>query len=153
METQSKTIGDYTYQVTQLGARQGRRVLVTLFRAIGPAMADLAKAGKGGAEESLAAALGGLARSVTADDLDGLCEAFAASTKVLLPTQTVAGAGTLPQDLSPIFDTHFRGRYSSMIGWLAFAIQVNYSDFFDAAGEGLGGLLRRAPSESPSPKG
>jgi hypothetical protein len=149
METKTKTIGGHTYQVTQLGALKARRLQVVLLRALGPAMAALVKSD--GTEDGLAKGLAALAQSAREDDLDTLCDVFAGVTKVLIQTQTANGPGTLPMDLAPIFDQHFAGRTLAMDQWLAFSIQVSFSDFFDASAGGLAGLFRRAPSASTSP--
>ena len=52
--------------------------------------------------------------------------------------------------LADIFDVHFSGRTKEMLGWLAFAVEVQYGDFFG----GLRGAVGRAQalkgSQSPS---
>jgi len=37
-------------------------------------------------------------------------------------------------NLKDIFDAHFAGEYEELIGWLKFAIEVNFGSFFQKAG-------------------
>lgn len=117
LETKNKQIGANEYQVTQLGAIQGRKVLARLARVIGPAIAEV---GTGGVTAALAKAAEGL----TDADVDYFCETFAPMTHVRMPD------GKTPK-LSQIFDFHFAANYLELTKWLGFCLEVNFGSFFD----------------------
>ena len=95
----------------------------------------------------LAGAASALADAVDPDEFDRIVEQLAATTEVWGP-----GFGDAGAPLGRNFDEHFASRYVAMLKWLAFALKVNFADFFD--GKGLGGLvagLRSQGAASPSP--
>lgn len=128
IETQEKQIGDNVYVVEKFGAKQGRKLLLRLTRLLGPAFAALAD----GDDNALAGALRAFAATATEDDFEHLCEAFASKTKVKQTAHFASGPKDIETDLARVFDSHFAGNYSEMLGWLLFAIQTNYSDFLSA---------------------
>lgn len=99
LETRSKTINDTEYEVRQLDAITGRRVLTRLQRA---------------------------AKSMSDEDMDFLCDSFAPSTCVISTNEK--GQRVAPK-LSAIFGLHFAGKYDEMTEWLAFCIEVNFGSF------------------------
>ncbi len=111
LETKSKTIGDHDYRVTQLGATKGRKVLVRLLKACGPAF-SLAAEGRS------TEALGKLASDLDEETLDYLCETFAARTDMD------------EKPLAPVMELHFAGNYGEMVEWLGFCVQLNFESFF-----------------------
>jgi hypothetical protein len=149
IETVEKKIGDHTYRLTMLGTRQGQRVLLRLVKALGPAAAVLAVAGAEGLGNAISAAL----QSITETDLDYLIDTFAASTDLVLPTTTAAGAGSVKVALTGCYDSHFAQRYPESLAWLVWAVQVNFSSFFDGKGAAvLAGNLFPGLFKSESPK-
>jgi hypothetical protein len=90
-----------------------------------------------------------LAASLSLDEFDAIVASMSASTEIWGPNFGDAGA-PMPRH----FDDHFAGRYVAMLKWLAFALKVNFADFFDGKGSvaGLVAGLRSqgAPSASPS---
>ena len=128
-----KKIGGCEYKVTQLGAIKGRGAFLRLVRCIGPVFAELAgKSGKGAKDIDIGALFSRL--ELSEDDLTFFCDTFAEKTFVTLPD------GKMPR-LDKVFDEHFAGSYSYMVQWLAFAVKVNFADFFDG--------LSSAPASPP----
>jgi hypothetical protein len=78
-------------------------------------------------------------------------EWIAMLTKV---TMLVLPDGKEPM-LSPIFLKHFQGRVFAMYKWLAFALKVQYRDFFSGTDLGIGQIVQKAMamygSQSTSP--
>lgn len=143
MRTQeSKVIDGMTFTVQQLPAMRALRLLNRLGRFFTPALASLVGGGgKLGQADvgALAAAAGGLFDRLSEDELERL-------TKDLLETATVAIDGKDTGPVMPQFDLLFQGKMGAVLKLLAFALQVNYSDFSDA----LGGLAKLAPGASGS---
>lgn len=121
IKTESKTIEGTTYDVSQLDASTGSKMLVRLGKLIGPVLIELAK----GNEADLGAALANISDA----DLDIINDTFAKATVVHL------GGDQAPQ-LSRVFATHFAGNYGAMFEWLKFSVEVNYGNF-------LGGVLAK----------
>jgi hypothetical protein len=144
LRTEDETIDGHTYRVTMLPVSKGRRLLAELFKVAGPALGDLASAAagaKGVSEvkvESLAGALRQLADRLEPAFLDRLCEELAASTQLVLD----GGARAVP--LKQEMEFHFAGRYGAMFKWIAFALKVNYADFFGAWSGGVRALQQKA---------
>jgi hypothetical protein len=126
LKTSTKTIGGYTYRVTQLDAVRGRRALGRLGRVIGSAFEALQ--GKAD-EEGLTSALGKLLSGLSDADVDYFCDLFSACTSV---SGGSFGDGLEPQ-LESVFATHFAGRYGEMLQWLIFCLQANFGSFFGEA--------------------
>jgi hypothetical protein len=140
IQTKQKRINDHTYEVVQFGAKQANRVLVSLVKMLGGSLAELVSA-PGDVEARLSVAVGALQKSLSADDLEAMCEAFASRTTLVLTAQSAAGPQTIKTPLAGIFDEHFSGdNYPSLFQWLAFAIEFNYASFI-SGGKGLAGSL------------
>lgn len=171
-KTEETTIGANTYVVTQLGALQGRNVLLVLTRMIGPAVSGLIKGNTGerikvskGENDPLAlfdqwggniaGALEAWCAHASEKDFALVCDAFAERTKVRVPT-THSNAASVDVDLSKVFDSHFAGSYGEMLLWLAFCVRFNYASFLsEIASEVTGSLaklgIQRTASKSKSP--
>ena len=119
LRVESKRIGDSEYKVTQLDAIKGRRVLARLTRVAAPVLGKIS-ADKPTNIADILSALG----SSLEDDVDFFCDSLAPSTEV-----SETGSNKSPR-LSDVFALHFAGRYSEMLQWLQFAIEVNFADFF-----------------------
>lgn len=152
LETSRKEIGGVTYEVTQLPFAQARKVLVLLSKKVLPglslalagAVASTAKNGQAGLLDAgvsdIAAGVTRLVQDLDEADLIALEDAFGPCTKVHLPD------GKTPILTAPNRASHFKGgALFAYFGWLAFAIEVNYSDFFSAAAPLLGGARLEGP--------
>ena len=133
---QSKKIGNHTYEVTPLGAIEGRRVFAKLAQLMGGMVGMIAAGGKADMVKGFQA----FAESCTPDVMDFFCDTFSKVTQVHMPD------GKVPY-LKDIFDDHFADNYSAMVEWLAFCLEVNFASFLGGAG-GLAALLRRDPATS-----
>jgi hypothetical protein len=134
-KTEERVIGGLTYKVSQLGAIKGREAFLRLFKCLGPMAGTLANKG----EVDLATALQRL--EMTAGDLAYFCDLFAEKTFVVLEDKRA------PR-LDNVFDTYFAGKYLDMVQWLAFAVEVNFRDFWGAAKERAAAA---APPSEPMP--
>jgi len=128
-----KTIGEHRYQVTLLGAKAGRSMLVRLTKLLGPATASFIEGmlhAKGDLTASLAMGAGDAIREVTQRlsdaDLTAISDELSKLTIVVLDEQRSIS-------LDKIYDDHFAGRYGDLAAWLAFALEANFSSFFDGA--------------------
>lgn len=154
LEKESLTLGDFRYEVTQFGAKEGRRVLFRLTKMLGPAAAGLVKGSKKDDPWArLGTALTSVLESAKEEDFEYLCDALSRVTKVYKRLESSTGQ-EIALDLEKVFDSHFRGRFQDMLAWLAFAIKVNFADFFGGKdlGSGLLGALGLTNVQSESPK-
>ena len=111
--------------------------MVRLFKAVGPA-ASAAIDSKGGLDSSsLSTIIGNLAESLSEEDFDYLCQAFASGSAVQNGSKLV--------DLKEqgVFDLHFAGRYGELLQWLWFCIEANFGSFLGDLG------IERAASAPP----
>jgi len=142
-ESREKTIGGTCYRVLQLGAKDGRSMLVQLTKLLGPALANgLSGLGESKAtevESAMASALGNALHDL-ALRLDDR-EVAAILDKLALSTELVLGADHVPR-LDKVFDDHFAGKYDELLQWAAFALEVNFGSFFGGS-SGASGLLGR----------
>jgi len=152
----SEPIDGFTYEVTQLGAVEGRRMLVRISKIVLPTLGALIKDADFGrlsdlniADIDIDSAAKALVEAVDADSVDKIIESMSGITEIWGPGFGAAGA-----PMAHHFDDHFAGRYAAMLRWLAFALKVNFSDFFDGKGSvaKLAASLRspEVASESPS---
>lgn len=130
LESSTRRIGRYEYKVTQLQAIKGRRLLVKLLKALGPAAEALSVS----SQDNAGALIGKLTAGLDEALVDELCDTFAARSEFQLENGKW-------MDLAGQFDLHFAGQYGEMAKWLAFAVEVNYGSF-------LGELMKNAP-QSP----
>lgn len=138
LESKRTTIGEYQYEMTLLTAPVGRRLLVRLFKTLGPAVsAALAglpegkddKIGLGDlSTRAIGDAVGMLAETISEAELDNICEILAKVTEY----SPDGGNRWLPMSKGEGVDEHWAGRYLDMFKWIVFGLEVNYSDFLDA---------------------
>ena len=141
LESKTTDIGGVTYQVTQLPAMRGFKLLNRLGRTFGPTVADLL----GGATSLADLNVAFLAPSIR-ELFDRLTEAeLETLTKELLGQALVTLEGKT-KPLMPVFDIHFAGRYDDILKLLWFAVEANYGSFFGGLAEKLVAL--RAPPSS-----
>lgn len=138
LETKETIIDGRRYAVTQLPAFQALDLLEQLTTLAGPALGALAKNGVSGQVDfeagavRLFAGLGG-----------GKLKAI---TLALLSTTTVDIGDRSPKMLD-VFDLEYAGKLSVVFRVLAFAMGVQFADFFAAAKSVLGEFLAAKGSE------
>ncbi len=143
LTTQQKTIGANTYEVTQLNAIKGRGVFTRFAKMIAPVIEELAAGDTGkDANARIAKAFASLLGSLSEDDMNFFCDAFAPTTCLVIDD----GGKTRRPALKDLFGLHFASNYSEMLGWLYFCLEVNFGSFFAAAG------LRLATSDPAASK-
>lgn len=148
IETKTRTIDGIDYRVTQLGAKQGRAIMVRLLQVVAPTLSKLSGANITKIEDielsQIGPALEALVAHANEEVLGELCSAFASRSSFR--------DGQNWPELDRHFDMHFGGAYLRMFKWLVFSIEVNYADFFDAFREAQAkAAAKRAASESVSP--
>lgn len=126
--TQTRQIGEHTYSVSQLPARRALEMFGRLGKSLGPALFEaIARGGQVDPDAdamdlvaALAPALGSVFSRLPPGELTALADE-------LLEPATCDGAPIKPQ-----FDLLFQGQILALLRVLAFAVEVNYADFFDA---------------------
>lgn len=152
-EKQKTTIGDFAYEVQQLGAIEGMDLYVEVMKVVGPTLASAVK-GKPLSEIrnldlaslQIDALIETFVEKVSKSVFKAMCLQLAATTEVWGP-----GIGTSGTLLNQRFDDHFAGRYAAMSQWLVFAVKVNLADFFGSkTSGGLGALVNLAGAAEAS---
>lgn len=137
MARKQKTVAidGYTYALSQLGAVEGRELVVLFVKVLGrfaPLIVSATKAGKveGGAESraiEIAEEIGAAIQTLHPKELDPLWDAFARHAYVL----SKDGKGR--EQLSEVFDDHFAGEYFAMVQFFIEAAKLNFGDFLERA--------------------
>ncbi len=133
-ETKQKQIGDYTYAVTQFGAKQGGRVMIRLLKIVGGAAGEAMKGDNEFDMSTVGSMITNLAETLQEDDFDYLCETFAAASTV----QGGEFPNPIPLTTEGVFDLHFAGKYLELGQWLLFAVDANFGFL------GENGIVERA---------
>lgn len=125
--TEDKQIGEHTFRVTQLTGIEGRKLFARLVRFVGPAIAGAVSSGRLKSlldiNLDVGSLMGQLADKFTDDELDFFCKKLGACTEL------VGDNGkTTKLDLN-IQDVIFAGHLFDMFKWMAFALEVQFSDF------------------------
>lgn len=145
MECQKKEIGGRTYSVTQLGARDGWKVLAKVTALVGAALKAL---GPGvtlsGLKSAGAAGVGGMLETVAT----GLAGEWATVELLCKGVQVSTDNGMLVP--MPEADVWFGGKYEVLAEFLEFALEVNFAGFFTklASRAGLAPNTPMPPSSS-----
>ena len=124
-DTITHEIDGHKYQITQLGSKEGRRLMLRLIDVAGEGIAKIIASQDSGNTSTLNAAAIELIAAIKEKDLEYLCSTFGASTKVIAKS---GEASTLDDH---VIDDWFAGRYDTMIRWLKACIEVNYAPLFD----------------------
>ena len=112
-------IGDNTFKITHLAAKEQRRVLRRL-------MAGIAPLAEGG-HEDVGALVRSIVNAVSDDDLDVITDCFAAVTEICTPES----AGVFLPLTPDLVDIHFAGAgMSAWLKWMKRSVDHNYSGFF-----------------------
>lgn len=133
MQSETRTIDGYEVELSALPAWQSTEVLHMLLKLAGPLLGGLAasatdKAGAG----PLAAAVGALFERSTPADFTALLRKLTNTCRVKVGDKALA--------FDKAMDLEFAGKLLTVFKIAAFAIEVNYRDFFDALKSRLGGL-------------
>ncbi len=138
-----KTIGGHTYAVHMLPAMEGWRLFVELASAVGPSIGVVLDAlpDTGSLKDfALNAQKIATEEGIGAMDLKGdkIEAAIRSVLKVVDPdfvervTKQLARQTTVDgKALTDVFEFHFAGKIGGLVKWLAFALSVQYADFFD----------------------
>lgn len=154
--SEEKQIGEFTYIVRKLLAREAVRLGVRVGGLLAPVLAELSASG-GDFESAIGQAISELFKKPgLADELDQVVALMAQVTEVSWVEQ--GEDRTLGLGKTQFFDTHFQDRLDVLVEWLVFALTVNLRSFF-AGASGLGAILRSkakptkpvSSSQSPSP--
>ena len=119
------TVGDTTYSIRQMGARQGRRVWFKLVSALSGGLKEIRHGVESMADaglNDLGSAIQGALNGLGEEDFDSVCQTLAEHTAVVFGSRQV--------ELSVMFDDHFAGHYLEMTKWLVEALKANFADFF-----------------------
>lgn len=152
MARQSKelALGGFLYTVQQLPATRAYKLLHRLARALAPAAARAAGASQGltvasllGVDvSSLAPALESVFDRLSEEQLDAVL-------KDLFAGALVTGEDVMSPHLEKreVFDDHFAGNLGRMFKVAAFALKVNYDDFFGLL---VSAIASAAPTTQPA---
>lgn len=162
IKTESREIGErgYTYTVQQLGAREGSRTLVRLAKMLGKPVGDAVSAGEQLDTNTVGSVISGLAEAITETEFDHLVSVFSKRSTVSggnaeQAHQLQYGPKQVPLSDVGIFDLHFAGAYVELMGWMMFALEVNFGGFLAVANAAktdlIGSLRDSGAAESPSP--
>ena len=140
----TETIDGFQYTVMMLAPEDSIDLLVDIAKVIGPSLGKAADAaGDGDDQKGLNAFLdqeinkeffSGIVRTMT-DRLDK--QAVRRAMKMLSEKTFVTidkDGKTIKAKLNTVFAAHFLGRPLSILKWFAFALKVNYGNFFGALG-------------------
>jgi hypothetical protein len=135
LKKESATINGQKYEVTQLPYSAGHRLLLRLYKVLGPALAeafanapDLKDSSIGDLPlrkigPALGAAATRLAQDLSEEDFDHMVETLAEYTRLIDDTGR-------PKKLdADAREFHFAGNYLELFQWLGFALRVNYLGF------------------------
>lgn len=125
-KTEKKTIGELEVTTTQLPAMKALALSTRLGRAIGPALASAAGLDDGMNVSALAPAVAALFTT-----LDG-AEAQALTKEILQSTTVVHDGKQIHLGDASMIDHVFTGRLADLFAVVRFALEVNFTDFFDA---------------------
>ncbi len=137
-KTERVTIGGSQYQITQLGAVEGRGLYKKFVTAIGPLLREVISGGaldkliavgdeENGSSRALQVIAPLLIRAleiVPPELFEEMCNRFAPCCKVGSGI-TSAGQPMMLEMSEAMFDQHFAGDYASMTAWLGHCVRVN----------------------------
>jgi len=132
LKTEMKEIGGLRFTTTQLPAMRGFKLFTKLVKVAGPILGAL---GELDPEASMASVAGPLAAGLQNLDPE---EVVSLSLEILVNTSAVVtdqtGDRKIELTTRENIDKVFNGRLRTLLEVLAFAIRVNFSDFFASSG-------------------
>lgn len=141
-QRQSKEIDGVTYHVLPLGGMAALKVAAMLLKMASPAFSDVAQIMA--ASKAINSVLEALASGLLADlDVDVIAKV---ATEFAMVSDFEVGGARRPiiAENSNLFDEHFRGRFMTMMRWLAFAGSVSFPFVTEAAAK------MSAPADPPA---
>jgi len=134
-----RTIDGVTFEVTPLGFKQARVAFVRLTKALGPALAHVDTDAP-----DMAAALSALVERVGDDDLEWFADVFGETTRFS------TDGSKWPYLHADLRESLFSGgKLMLFFQWLAFALEVNFSDFLVFLTRASGGAAPSAEDKIP----
>lgn len=124
---------------TQLPALRAFKLMTRLGKLLGPAMGQLKGVKLKAKADALLPVLTALFESLEPDEADGLAQ------QILEGTHVVAGGKAVTLNSAPAIDAVFGGRLLLMLRVMAFAVEVNYRDFFRGLAPSAGGAKPASP--------
>jgi hypothetical protein len=119
VETKRATIDGQEYEITQLGALEGRKIWLRLVGALAAAIKELA-AHETLDERAVASAAASVVSNLDEATFELMCKAFAKRCRVVN-----GAAAPLLDDVN--FDLHFAGQYIRMTKWFAECVMYNFA--------------------------
>ncbi len=130
-------IDGVNYELTQLGAKKGRKIWLKLMQIIAPSLRTLGSFKKVD-QEAIVIALAAAVENLDADTAEELYIEFGATCTVMLPT------GNTPNLTEQVFDQHFAGNYIAMSKWLWECVAFNFASFLgDTSIGSMSDLVKR----------
>lgn len=120
------SIEGLNYDLSQMGAVEGRALVVLFVKLLGKFAPVLASGAEALNAEALAS-LGSVLASVDAKELEPLWEAFAKHAFVR------GRDGKTREALAEVFDEHFAGEYFAMVQFFVESSKLNFGDFLAKA--------------------
>ncbi len=148
----SKDLGGHVFEVSMLDPETAMDLEIDLLKTLGPSVAEMA--GEGLSEAALTNGL----RPALLALIQNMDKATLRSTcKTLEGVTRIASVDGKPSALANVSKLIFLGKTKLRWQWLLFALEVQFSDFFEGAGD-IRTLLtdlfeemkQKAPSESPA---
>lgn len=132
-EPMKKSIGDVTFEVTPLGFKVGRKAFVRLSKALGPSLKELTAAKDLLHAGTIAGAFGKVIEHVSDEDLDWFAEIMGKGTRFSRDGDKWPFLNEANREVL------FAGNLTLFFQWLAFCLEVNFSDFLELFKDALKG--------------
>lgn len=143
MEPQKRTIDAYTVEISPLPAWQGLEGLHQLTRLVGPALTGVLAAAKGDMQ-AIGSGVSQALMTTPPAEVTALLKRLLGPCRITLPDgKQVPALG--------VFDTEFQGKLLTVFKIAAFAVEVNYGDFFGEVKSALGKLGAGKKLDAPTP--
>ncbi|MCC6178816.1 MAG: hypothetical protein WAZ94_15230 [Phycisphaerales bacterium] len=143
MEPQKRIIDGYTVELSPLPAWQGLEGLHQLTRLVGPALTGIMAAAKGDLQ-AIGTGVSQALMTTPPAEVTALMKRLLGTCRLTLHDgKQIVGIGT--------FDTEFQGKLLTVFKIVAFAVEVNYGDFFGEVKAALGKLAASKKLEGPTP--
>jgi hypothetical protein len=142
MSSSTRTIDGHTYEVWPLPAWTALELFHSLTKALAPAVAGVAATEGPGGMAALSSSLERVLVQLPAPELTRISKQLLSGARVI-----VNGSSA---EVNAISDVHFQGRVLSLLKVVAFAIEVNFPDFFGAF-RGVASRLGKKAAEALNP--
>jgi len=139
---QTVNIEGFTYELSQMGAVEGRALVLLFLKLLGRFAPLLAK-GAGALDADALDAIGTAINTVDAKELEPLWDAFSRHAQVR------SKDGKTRQVVSEVFDEHFAGEYFAMMKFFIESAKLNFGDFLGKALAQAGDLTSGGQAPSP----